>query len=295
MKWKKFPIKYWTIYIGERRIRINSVHIIIAAVIICLAFFDSTFTTVQFVNSSLHKAIFHRRKEQNERLTTSLQNMLDNIHCLNTKLDSLIKVDNKNRLVWGLDTIDRDLGSLGVGGSKISWSPFGIVDRLTESLQLVRNKSNFVASSFDELGHKIIRTEKVLAATPSVWPTQGAVTAGFGWRYFAGRNEFHEGLDIADNVGTPVIATADGIVTKVEYAGKVGLAIEIDHGFGYSTLYGHLSRTKVQLYQKVKRNEIIGYMGNTGRSTGPHLHYEVRTTGKSNQPLNYIIPGNTTY
>lgn len=295
MKLKKFPVKYWTVYIGERRLRINSVHILVVVVLTCSACLDSVFTTFQFVNSSLHKAIFHRRKEQNEQLLLSLQRMLNNTNSLNAKLDSLITVDNKNRLAWGLDTIDKDLGKLGVGGNKITWSSIGIVDKLAESLHLIQNKSNFVASSFDELGHKISQTEDLLAATPSVWPTQGAVTAGFGWRYFAGQNEFHEGLDIADNIGTPVIATAAGVVTKAEYAGRTGLAIEIDHGYGYKTLYGHLSRAKVELYQRVSRNEIIGYMGNTGRSTGPHLHYEVRTTGKSVPPLNYIIPGATTY
>lgn len=295
MRVKKFPLRYWTVYIGERRLRINSVHIFIAAILTCSAFTDSIFTTFQFINSSLNKAIFNKRKEQNEQLNASLLKMLNNIDCLNVKLDSLVKVDNKNRLAWGLDTIDKDLSKLGVGGNKITWSSIGIVDKLTESLHHIKTKSDFVASSFDELGHQIAQTEDLLAATPSVWPTQGAITSGFGGRHFGGRQEFHEGIDIANNLGTPIIATAAGVVTKVEYAGRVGLVVEIDHGFGYRTLYGHLSRATVELYQKVNRNEIIGFMGNTGRSTGPHLHYEVRITGKPGQPLNYIIPGTSTY
>jgi murein DD-endopeptidase MepM/ murein hydrolase activator NlpD len=288
-------MKYWTICIGEKIVRINLVHIVVAMSIVVCTFFSSTFTVFQFVNSTIHKANFFKQKKKNEQLTTSIQKMLGNINVLNVKLDSLVNVDNKNRLAWGLDTIDEDLEKLGVGGPKIQWSSIGIVDKLTESLQTLKNRTDFVAQSFDELAHSINRTEKILNATPSVWPTQGAVTSNFGYRRMGGASEFHSGLDIADNIGTPVVATAAGVVTKVENAGRLGLCIEIDHGFGYKTLYGHLSRTKVNLSQKVDRNEVIGYMGNTGRSTGPHLHYEVRVSGESSSPANYIIPGATTY
>ncbi|MDD5528418.1 MAG: M23 family metallopeptidase [bacterium] len=288
-------MKYWTVCIGEKIVRINLVHIVVAMSIVVCTFFSSTFTVFQFVNSSIHKANFFKQKKKNEQLTTSIQKMLNNINVLNVKLDSLVNIDNKNRLVWGLDTIDEDLEKLGVGGAKIQWSSIGIVDKLTESLQALKNRTDFVAQSFDDLAHSINRTEKILNATPSVWPTQGVVTSNFGWRKMGGASESHSGMDIADNVGTPVVATASGIITKVEYAGRLGLCVEIDHGFGYRTIYGHLSRTKVELYQKVNRNEVIGYMGNTGRSTGPHLHYEVKISGESSPPLNYIIPGATTY
>ncbi|MDD5528397.1 MAG: M23 family metallopeptidase [bacterium] len=288
-------MKYWTICIGEKVIRINLVHIFVAISIFVCTFLSSTFTVFQFVHSSIHKANFFKQKKKNEQLTDSIQKMVNNINILNIKLDSLVNIDNKNRLVWGLDTLDEDIEKLGVGGSKIQWSSIGVIDKLTESLQALKNRTDFVSQSFDELTHSINRTEKVLNATPSVWPAQGSITSNFGWRRMGGSSEFHSGMDIANNVGTPVLATAAGVITRVEDAGRLGLCVEIDHGFGYRTLYGHLSRTKVSLSKKVNRNEVIGYMGSTGRSTGPHLHYEVRVSGESSPPLNYIIPGATTY
>ncbi|MFA5032445.1 MAG: hypothetical protein WC614_05435, partial [bacterium] len=186
-------MKYWTICIGEKIIRINLVHIVVAMSIVVCTFFSSTFTVFQFVNSSIHKANFFKQKKKNEQLTTSIQKMLNNISVLNVKLDSLVNIDNKNRLVWGLDTIGEDLEKLGVGGARIQWSSIGIVDKLTESLQILKNRTNFVAQSFDELAHSINRTEKILNATPSVWPAQGEITSNFGWRRMGGQGEFHSG------------------------------------------------------------------------------------------------------
>ncbi|MFA5034064.1 MAG: hypothetical protein WC614_13735, partial [bacterium] len=186
-------MKYWTICIGEKVIRINLVHIVVATSIFVCTFLSSTFTVFQFVHSSIHKAHFFKQKKKNEQLTDSVQKMVNNINILNIQLDSLVNIDNKNRLVWGLDTLDEDIEKLGVGGPKIQWSSIGVIDKLTESLQSLKNRTDFISHSFDELSHSINRTEKILNATPSVWPAQGEITSNFGWRRMGGQGEFHSG------------------------------------------------------------------------------------------------------
>lgn len=118
-------------------------------------------------------------------------------------------------------------------------------------------------------------------ATPQGWPTRGWLSSYFGKRTspFTGRRVMHEGLDIAANQGTPVTATADGTVVRVEYSPSYGKTLVIDHGYGYRTLFGHNSKILVKPGQQVRRGERIALVGNTGRSTGSHLHYELRLNG----------------
>lgn len=118
-------------------------------------------------------------------------------------------------------------------------------------------------------------------ATPKGWPTKGWVTSYFGMRKspFTGRRVMHEGLDIAANTGTPIFATADGIVARVEYSRSYGKTLVVDHGYGYRTIFGHNSKILVKSGQRIKRGDRIALVGNTGQSTGPHLHYELRLNG----------------
>lgn len=122
-----------------------------------------------------------------------------------------------------------------------------------------------------------------IASTPSIWPTNGEVTSGFGWRSYP-YGEFHRGLDIVNDYGAPIVATADGIVTMSEYYGGYGNTVQIDHNNGWSSLYGHCSRLVVALGQRVKKGEVIAYIGSTGYSTGPHVHYEVCRYGQNIDP-----------
>ncbi len=126
--------------------------------------------------------------------------------------------------------------------------------------------------------------------TPSIWPVRGAVTAGFGQRMdpFTGEGEFHAGIDIAAPPGTKVIAAADGILFHAGPDAAYGNEILIDHGYGITTKYGHLSKTYVVIGQEVKRGQVIGAVGMTGRTTGPHLHYEVRIHDAPVNPAKYL-------
>lgn len=123
--------------------------------------------------------------------------------------------------------------------------------------------------------------------TPTGWPTDGFISSGYGLRWNGA--EFHQGIDIAAEMGTPIVATADGVVTLAGWnAGGYGNMVDIDHGSGVSTRYGHASAVVVTAGQRVRRGQIIAYVGSTGHSTGPHLHYEVRLSGQPVNPSSYL-------
>jgi murein DD-endopeptidase MepM/ murein hydrolase activator NlpD len=128
------------------------------------------------------------------------------------------------------------------------------------------------------------------ASTPSVWPVRGWVTSPFGNRTspFSGILKFHEGMDIAAQTGTPVMAPADGVVIKAGFGTGYGNMVEISHGYGIKTLFAHNSRLNVKAGQRVKRGDVVSYVGDSGSSTGPHLHYEVRLNGLPVNPVRYL-------
>lgn len=130
-----------------------------------------------------------------------------------------------------------------------------------------------------------------LATTPSLWPASGRITSGFGWRTppLEGGSELHQGIDIAVETNTPVVATADGEVVKSGWAGGYGNLVQINHGNGIETLYGHNSQLAVSVGQKVKKGQVISYVGSTGISTGPHVHYEVRINGTAVNPMKFLV------
>lgn len=134
------------------------------------------------------------------------------------------------------------------------------------------------------------RREALANATPSIWPVAGWLSSAYGNRRdpFTGGSDFHPGLDISADHGTPVHATADGTVQTAGFNGNYGNLLVVDHGFGIQTRYGHLSKFNVREGQRVRRGEIIGHVGSTGRSTSPHLHYEILTNGKLTNPLRIL-------
>jgi murein DD-endopeptidase MepM/ murein hydrolase activator NlpD len=127
-------------------------------------------------------------------------------------------------------------------------------------------------------------------SAPNLWPVEGQVTGSFGERIdpFNGEGAFHSGVDISSAYGRPIVAPADGVVTFADFLGGYGKALMIDHGHGISTRYGHLSGFAVTSGQHVHRGDLIGYVGLSGRSTGPHLHYEVRINDTPVNPYKYL-------
>lgn len=155
----------------------------------------------------------------------------------------------------------------------------------------ITRKAKEVEQALQYVETQINEQKAKLASTPALWPTRGYITDTYGMRKhpITGKRHFHNGLDIATQLGNKVIATADGYVLITENTSILGNLIGIDHGFGFSTRYGHLSSFAVKEGDRVKRGQVIGWVGNTGRSTAPHLHYEVTYMGKTQNPMNYIF------
>jgi murein DD-endopeptidase MepM/ murein hydrolase activator NlpD len=147
-----------------------------------------------------------------------------------------------------------------------------------------------IAASYSHFGSLSTSDWVRAAAAPSLWPVEGAVSSSFGERIdpFNGEGAFHTGVDISTGYGTPIVAPADGVVKTADFVNGYGRTIQLDHGYGISTLYGHLSGFAVTNGQPVRRGDVIGYVGSSGRSTGSHLHYEVRIHDTPVNPHKYL-------
>jgi murein DD-endopeptidase MepM/ murein hydrolase activator NlpD len=164
------------------------------------------------------------------------------------------------------------------------------VDQLNSLVEDLQAAAKVRAQSLAELKQKVSAHNARLAVTPSIWPTNGDVTSRFGWRNspFGWGSDWHPGIDIANNHGTAIVATANGQVVMSGWYGGYGKCIQIDHGNGIVTLYGHNSQIVADVGQTVKKGEVIAYMGSTGASTGSHVHYEVRVNGTAVNPANFL-------
>jgi murein DD-endopeptidase MepM/ murein hydrolase activator NlpD len=167
-----------------------------------------------------------------------------------------------------------------------------------ERVSLLRDEAGQLAEiastravSLEKLVEALEGKRDRLESTPSIWPAKGWLTSRFGMRIspFTGRPQFHAGLDIAAAPGTEIVAPARGTVTFAGKRGPLGNSLTIDHGHGVHTVYGHTQKILVKRGQKVERGQVIATLGNSGRSTGPHLHYVVEIAGKTKNPLDYIF------
>lgn len=219
-------------------------------------------------------------------------------------LDRVARLDRKLRVVLGEGVADQDRTVLGIGGPGPEQSIYEDVLDRESRLELARLDTatealgiNAQSQELNLLDLSLLLGDQAarLASTPSVWPTRGWVTSTFGMRTspFTGAKKLHEGIDIATRSGNPVIATADGTVLFAGVRAGYGKLVIIDHGFGITTRYGHLSSIETTAGEVVRRGTLVGRVGNTGRSTGPHLHYEVRVDGAPVDPYRYILVEDT--
>ncbi|MDE6368816.1 MAG: M23 family metallopeptidase [Muribaculaceae bacterium] len=165
----------------------------------------------------------------------------------------------------------------------------------TDKLDLLDQMLYTQSKSYDFIANEVMSMTDRTAHIPAIQPISEkylrAMASGYGYRRdpIYGTTKFHEGMDFSSPIGTPVYATGDGTVTHGSWKSQYGNMIEIDHGYNYTTRYAHLSQILVKPGQKVKRGDLIGKVGNTGKSTGPHLHYEVRFRGQPQNPVNYYF------
>lgn len=185
-------------------------------------------------------------------------------------------------------------GALGVGGGAPNESARSVVSATLSSPEntfgMLRDLLGILETRLQTVRYGVERRQALANATPSIWPVAGWLSSTFGARPdpFDGDQNFHPGIDISADRGTPVYATADGAVESASYSGNYGNLIVVGHGFGIATRYGHLSRYAVRSGQIVKRGDLIGYVGSTGRSTSSHLHYEVTLNGRLINPLRLL-------
>jgi len=183
------------------------------------------------------------------------------------------------RQLANLDPVTEDI-PVAIGGLA-EFESTAVVDDIQRQINQLQVEIELRRQSQEVVRNLLNDQVSLSRATPKGWPTKGWLTSYFGMRKspFTGRRVMHEGLDIAANVGTPVVATADGVVARVKYSPGYGKMIIIDHGYGYRTVFGHNSKILVKAGQRIKRGDIVAKVGNTGQSTGPHLHYELRLNG----------------
>ncbi len=211
--------------------------------------------------------------------------------------------ERQARMLADLDPLSEDVRLMGVGGPEpFAENPLAGFDPVLamtlsgterELDQLIR-QAQLQRESLSEVVTKLEDRRELWKRTPSITPVPGGFqSSGFGTRTdpFTGATSFHEGSDLCAPRGTPILAPADGIVTFTGNRAGYGLTIAIDHGKGLTTWYAHVGTIKVRKGQSVKRGQTIGIVGTSGRTTAPHVHYEVRKDGKAVNPTGYILPG----
>ena len=222
-----------------------------------------------------------------ERLQVENLSQREELHRLVVKLDDLrqeivvlAQNDAKVRVMAKLSAPKSD-SMVGVGGPATQEDVNREFSVIQQRIDEVRRQIDLRRESQEEIQGILNDQRSLLAAKPGGWPVKGWLTSSFGMRRdpFNGRRKMHEGLDIAARTGTSVTATADGIVSSVKTEPGYGKVVILDHGYGYRTIYGHNSKYYVKVGQRVRRGERIAAVGKTGRSTGSHVHYEIRLNG----------------
>ncbi len=231
-------------------------------------------------------------------------NLLLEVNKLQSQLGNMEhRDDNIYRVVLGAEPIDKSIRDAGIGGidryedvRRKNIIHEDIIVRLSEQVDNLRRKIYIESKSQDEVVELAESKEKLFAAIPAIQPVANkqliALASGFGLRIHPiyKVKKMHTGVDFAAAIGTPIYATADGTVDKVDVSfSGYGKVIEIDHGFGYRSRYAHMHGFAVSKGQKIKRGDLIGYVGNTGLSTAPHLHYEVFVNGIHANPVHYFF------
>ncbi len=222
------------------------------------------------------------------------------INQLKMNMVALDAFEKKIRVIADLEKPAGEDNLFGVGGAtpedldtntSLRRDQSGLIRSMHDHVELLEtatySKEQDFASLLDQLNEK----KNLLACTPSIRPAKGWLSSNFGYRIspFTGRRELHAAFDIANREGTPIVSPANGVVTFAGRKALYGNLLVIDHGYGIVTRYGHLKSFEVKKGDKVKRGEVVAKMGNTGRSTGPHVHYEVRLNGVPVNPEKYIL------
>jgi len=256
------------------------------------------FTHSGWFESSREKQL----RGQLERIIAKYEELSKEVEYLNAQMSDLaFKDDSIYRVIFGVSPVDATLREGAYGGVEYARDVLDMpnnemIASIEQKVSHLKRQVAVQQKSFDELLRQAQKWREYWEHVPAIQPVDNKhlrrLASGFGYRIdpIYKVRKFHEGLDFSAPIGTPVYATGDGVVEKVKRSRRgYGNHIIINHGFGYKTLYAHMSKILVKPGEKVKRGQIIGYVGNTGKSTAPHLHYEVWKNDKKVNPINYFF------
>ena len=279
-----------------REIKISPRTLVLFLVGATLILSTCVFFSLSGAGGVVDKIKLSRLEKKNQVLQAKLDEMNSTISSLQGQMAELIEKEQRVRMVFGLPQVDPQIRELGVGGpvpqnQEYTDQDFEELYLAETQLDKLLRQARFEKDNFEEIYSNLSDRKKTLDHTPSIRPSAGYLSCGFGMRVdpFTGRRQLHRGVDLAADIGTPVHVTADGVVSKVRRDVGLGKLIEVNHGYGYKTVYAHLSRISVKRGQHLERGQVIGAVGNTGYSTGPHLHYEVHYQGRARNPLKYFL------
>jgi murein DD-endopeptidase MepM/ murein hydrolase activator NlpD len=269
-------------------------------------FIGSVFAVLLTLYIIYDYASIKRDKVELARLRTQTKEQSQQIQDLSLKVDEfadrmekLQQFDKKLRILANYQTGRDKKLPLGIGGSSsenarmtdlVNQDQDKLINEMRKGVSKLNDDANIREKSFIELLGFLREQKSLLASTPTIWPVKGWVTSEFGTREspFSSGAELHKGLDIATRMGKEVVAAADGLVVEAAYRTDDGNIVKIDHGRGFATAYAHLSKIGVKQGTRIKRGDLIGYVGDSGRSTGSHLHYAVYINNVPVNPRRYL-------
>ncbi len=302
--------KYKLILIDKDKTSVNEVSSrFLSFFLISISFLVIIFFSILLFSDDFNKFITLKSIQNHKNNNVELQKIIDNqtteISFLLEEINKLNIRDNNVRKLLKLPEINNDVRKLGVGGSsnnkndKFNELEYLLpkntdLSHLNDNIYFLKLSINLGKLSYSEIESKATLENNYFTHYPAIKPVSmkhSKFTSGYGYRYdpFTNKKKLHEGDDFSAKRGTKVMSTADGIVKTSRYYGSFGNYIEIDHGNGYVTCYGHLHKRNVKKGQKVERGQLIGQVGNTGRSTASHLHYEIRYKNKTLDPSDFYF------
>ena len=260
---------------------------------------SSMYTYYDYIRIKRDKIDLERLRRQTREQKVQIEDLAEKVNNFAMRMEELNQLDKNIRTMTNVEDKRYKGQILGIGGSindetriksHAETDQRMVIAKIDQNVEQLSKDAVEQKNSFNELFKFLKKQKSILAATPSIWPVQGWVTSEFGYRTspLGEVREFHKGIDIATRMGVHVVAPADGLVSEISYDRDVGHMVKIDHGYGMSTWYGHLLRTAAKEGNMVKRGDLIGYVGNSGRSTGSHLHYSVTLNGIPVNPRKYL-------
>ena len=298
--------KSWTILIAPhdkesvRKVSIRQGLITFFSVLSIVFIFAGVYLTIVYWNNIYNLSKLAKLENENGLLLQKVKTVDKGIAQLSGRIGKLLEENQQYRCIAGLQFLNEDVIGAGIGGMPPVGDPylFEIDSYLAKRLQnqdtqldALLRKADLARQSIKDAIENIKATSDKWAHYPSIKPTKGYISSGFGRRLHPvfKKMQFHSGIDLKTSEGLPILAAADGRVIQSAERGGFGKTVTIDHGYGIQTFYAHCSELYVSEGDPIKRGDVIGHVGHTGRTTGAHLHYEVHVDGVPKNPLNFIL------